>query len=136
MQQLYKGSLLALATVLTLKTTAQLGPLDLTFATDGIFESDLGGGTPQGRAVALQPDGKIVMAGRGNLTGMWFDWLVIRLTTDGVLDTTFSGDGIASSGWSAANDQAQRVEIQSDGKILIAGFHYDGAIGIPMVVRL
>lgn len=115
---------------------AQLGPLDMTFGVNGVFANDLGGGTAMGHAVALQPDGKIVMAGSGNQVGPWFDWVVIRLTIDGALDPTFSGDGIVTSGWNTSNEQAHRVAVQADGKILIAGWHYNGAINAPMVMRL
>lgn len=67
--------------------------------------------------LALQPDGKIVIAGD---TGSSF--ALIRYTSSGSLDTTFSGDGKASYGQGLPN----AVLIQPDGKIVAAGTQSNG----------
>jgi uncharacterized delta-60 repeat protein len=109
---------------------------------DGSFDSSFGGrkgyvitnhgGAGDGAsAVALQPDGKIVVAGGAWNTGTSSDFAVIRYTTSGALDTTFGGTGIvttdflsvASPGYpySYTVDSADSVMLQSDGKIVAAG---------------
>src|SRR6202162_1055261 len=66
---------------------AQAGHLDRTFGTNGIFTLSLA--NSQANAVALQSDGKIVVAGQlGNKSGL------IRLSTNGSLDNTFGSGGV------------------------------------------
>ena len=71
-------------------------------------------------SVAVQADGKIVVAGQGNYDG-FTDFLVVRLTTSGSLDLGFSGNGFASAWVSTFENDAQKVLIQPDGKIVVVG---------------
>jgi uncharacterized delta-60 repeat protein len=74
-----------------------------------------------GRAVALEPDGKIIVAGQANLNGG--DFLVVRFNYDGTLDSTFGpGTGYVTTDFgSGAYDNANAVLLQPDGKIVAAG---------------
>jgi Domain of unknown function (DUF5122) beta-propeller len=62
------------------------GDLDTSFSGDGRQITDFGGGE-SGFGVAVQVDGKIVVAGSGD-----GDFAVARYNLDGSLDTSFSGD--------------------------------------------
>src|SRR5205085_1470565 len=68
------------------------GSLDSTFGIGGIITTDFAGSYDQATAVALQSDGKIVVAGEA-YTGASYDFALARYTTTGVLDTTF-GPGL------------------------------------------
>jgi uncharacterized delta-60 repeat protein len=92
------------------------GSLDTGFNTDGKQTVDFGGGLDVGNEIDLQPDGRIVIAGTNGA-----DFAVARLTTNGSLDTTFDTDGKVTTDISA-NDTANSVAIQPDGKIVAAGF--------------
>ena len=70
--------------------------------------------------VALQPDGKIVVVGN-NANPANVDIRVCRFNTNGTLDTTFDGDGIADTPIGSSTDAAFAVQIQPDGKILVSG---------------
>jgi len=70
--------------------------------------------------MAIQDDGKIVIVGHTK-SSSYFLILVIRLNSDGSLDTTFSTDGIYVAGLGALDDYAEGVAIQPDGKILVVG---------------
>ena len=72
-------------------------------------------------ASALQPDGKIVLGGYGSC-GTSVCFAVIRYTEDGVLDTAFNGNGKVVTPFGASNSYISAVEIQSDGKIVAAGY--------------
>ena len=68
------------------------GTLDTSFDTDGIVTTDIAGGTTDsGNAVAIQTDGKIVVAGT-SLIGGDNDFVVVRYNPNGSLDTSFNTD--------------------------------------------
>ncbi|MGI9166061.1 MAG: hypothetical protein ACR2G5_06710 [Pyrinomonadaceae bacterium] len=66
-------------------------------------------------ALALQPDGRIVVTGAAD-GGR--DSVVVRYNLDGTLDSTFASGGIAHFGGSAPRSD---VALQEDGKIVVAG---------------
>ncbi len=88
------------------------------------------------RAVSIkqQNDGKIVMAGNG-YNGSDTDFSVIRLNSDGSLDTSFNSSGNAMLGFGAA-DTATSMQILSDGKIVVSGYSSIGGNEDYSVVRL
>lgn len=93
------------------------GTLDTSFDGDGRATSSVGF---EATDVALQADGKIVVVGSGENTGQGF--VVVRYKTDGALDSTFSGDGVQTTNFSAdSNDAARGLALQDDGKIVVAG---------------
>ncbi len=89
------------------------GTLDATFGDAGIVATDI---APSGAyAIALQADGKIVVAGGGRR------FALVRYTPDGTLDPTFDGDGVVTTNFNPYYDLAYAVAIQADGKIVAAG---------------
>jgi uncharacterized delta-60 repeat protein len=101
--------------------SAAAGSLDTSFGIGGIVTTPIGSSNDSIRAAALQSDGKIVVAG-ASINGANFDFAVGRYRVNGSLDTDFATDGKAitpiSSGW----DGAAAVDLQADGKIMVAGF--------------
>src|SRR5260221_460199 len=92
------------------------GALDPSFSGDGYVFTDFAGDADQADAVLIQPDGKIVAAGRAKVGGD-YDFAVARYNPDGSLDTTFSGDGKATVGF-GGDDAAMDIARQSDGKLV------------------
>jgi uncharacterized delta-60 repeat protein len=79
-------------------------------------------------ADAIQPDGKIVIAGtryNGGGPNYW-DFAVSRYNADGSLDTTFGGTGTVYTDLSGQSDQPHSVVIQADGKIVVGGIGGNG----------
>jgi len=104
-------------------TTPQAGSLDTTFNTNGKVTTPIGSGSGA-NAIAIQTDGKIVVAGNaGNGTNT--DFALARYNTDGSLDTTFDTDGIVTTPIGSDNDFAYAIAIQTDGKIVVAGDAYN-----------
>ena len=101
------------------------GALDPTFGSGGKVSVAVGSSTDYVGAVALQADGKIVVAG-GSYNGTNYDIAVARFTAAGVLDNTFGTGGKVISAISGANEGAYGVVIQPDGRIVIAGFSNSG----------
>ena len=95
------------------------GGLDFNFASGGV-QTHLGIGASQGRAVAIQSDGKIVVAGFTN-NGTKNVPALVRYLSTGALDTTFGTGGLATMPLDGTNEQLYAVAIQSDGKIVAAG---------------
>jgi uncharacterized delta-60 repeat protein len=109
----------ALACVLVLAIAASAntpGTLVATFGTNGIVTVNVGPGNDFGFGIAVQPDDKIVVAGQTGGT----DFAVVRLTPQGALDPTFSGDGKLTTDLGGV-DGAADVALQPDGKIVVAG---------------
>lgn len=80
-----------------------------------------------GQALAIQADGKIVIAGTHRLTLGESDFIVARFNSNGSLDATFDGDGFSGTTL-ASFDTARALAISSDGKIVLAG-ESDGGTG-------
>ena len=95
------------------------GTLDGTFS-GGKVTTDRGG-VEQANAVAIQSDDKIVVAGISGPPGD-FDWAVARYSAiDGSPDTSWSPDGWRETDFGAAQEYANDIAIQPDGKIVVAG---------------
>jgi uncharacterized delta-60 repeat protein len=113
------------------------GSLDTTFGTNGkkTISFDLGGNDRNqdvATCVKIQPDGKIVIGGYAQRSTGNFDYAIVRLNTDGSLDTTFSNDGKATVAFDfggSGNDRATSMVIQPDGKIILAGFSQSSGAG-------
>ena len=93
---------------------AQAGSLDRTFGNNGIVSTSM----RTAYAVAIQSDGKIVLAGYG-VTNSQAGGMLTRLNTDGSLDASFGSGGVAELGFAYFGLFA--MAIQSDGKIVVAG---------------
>lgn len=105
------------------------GSLDTTFSGDGIdtihFTDAFGSELASANAVAIQTDGRIVVAGSSN-----GDFVLARYHSDGNLDTQFSTDGIVTTSFStASSDNTFDLAIQADGKIVAVGTS-DGAFAL------
>ncbi|MCL4699367.1 MAG: hypothetical protein KJ023_20310, partial [Burkholderiaceae bacterium] len=99
-------------------------------AGNGVAAVPMAGGDDVNLAsVAVQPDGRILVAGAGRVgVSGRFDMLVARLHANGTLDTGFAGGtGIGRFDHAAWNDGATQVLVQADGSILLAGSLADGS---------
>lgn len=103
------------------------GSLDSSFDIDGRVTTTFGTPHAWGHSVAIQPDGKILVAG-SSYDGLRSNYALVRYNSNGSLDTSFDGDGkvlsLIANGYSFAEnfDYARySVAIQNDGKILVAG---------------
>jgi uncharacterized delta-60 repeat protein len=92
------------------------GTLDPTFGSGGKRVIDFGTDDESVYGAALQPDGKIVLAGDSRLQPA-----VVRLKANGALDTSFDGDGRKLFSWGAIGRVTAAV-VAPNGKILLGGF--------------
>jgi uncharacterized delta-60 repeat protein len=101
------------------------GTLDTSFGDGGAVVTDLGG-DDKAAAVAVQPDGKIVLAGRGVNEGD--DWTLLRYNADGELDDSFGDGGIVSTDPTGGEDYATGIVVQQDGGIMLGGVAQIGSV--------
>jgi uncharacterized delta-60 repeat protein len=101
------------------------GNLDPTFGTGGIVFTPVGPSLDYARGVAVQPDGKIVVAGTGDFPPNYSaDFAIARYTITGALDSSFGTAGIVITALSPSFENAAAVALQSDGRIVVAGNAY------------
>ena len=103
------------------------GSIDTSFAYGSGFDGAI-------RSTAIQSDGKILVGGEfTNYNGTGAS-KIIRLNTDGSVDSSFvTGTGFSSNGYSAVLS----IAIQSDGKILVGGyFHVYNETPARRIIRL
>ena len=120
------------------------GTLDTNFGTDGIVTTDFNGQNDVVYALAIQPDGKIVVAGfsstRGTATSTIFvdayqanpiifgsgltvfDFALARYDQSGKLDTSFGNGGMVTTAVGDNASVARAIALQADGKIVVAGY--------------
>ena len=109
------------------------GSLDASFTGPGsaaagkfILPTGAGPGDNGATAIALQPDGKIIVAGGCFKTGTDYDFCIARLNPNGSRDSSFVGPGGAGNGFfplslGPSSNYAFAVVLQPDGKIVLAG---------------
>ena len=115
------------------------GALDPSFGGDGIVTTSVGA-YDAALGVAVQPDGRIVVAGStaGDGSGTDVDVLVLRYLADGSLDPSFGTGGVVRTDVDGSIDIAAGLALLPDGRIVVGGTAYrngDVADGDLLVAR-
>jgi uncharacterized delta-60 repeat protein len=97
------------------------GSFDASFGNGGFVSTDFGG-TEATFALAVQPDGKIVAAGRATTLHSLTpgDFAVVRYNPNGSRDSSFGADGKVRTDFGGTED-ALDLALQPDGKIVVVG---------------
>lgn len=96
------------------------GSLDYSFGNSGIVTTAISFAPDTARSIALQGDGKILLAGYYVNSGE-IDFAMVRYNTDGLLDVSFGTGGKVVSDIGTGDDYGYSVAVQQDGKILLGG---------------
>jgi uncharacterized delta-60 repeat protein len=96
------------------------GRLDNRFGRDGITITDFAHGADAAFAIAIQSDGRLVVAGETGPAGDT-TFALARYEPIGMPDTTFSRDGKQTTNFDPGGGSARGITLQHDGKIVIAG---------------
>ena len=98
------------------------GTPDAGFGSNGIVTTDFFGHGDVANAVAVQPDGKIVVAGFAvDAAGINGDFALARYNVNGTLDTSFGTNGLVTTDLGTQSDDPRALAIQPDGRIVVAG---------------
>ncbi len=100
------------------------GTLDSSFGTDGKVTIVFNATNSQANSLILEPDGKILIGGGtgGEAEGTSVDFALVRLLSDGSLDSAFAEDGKGVTDF-GLNETSTHIALQS-GKIILAGTSY------------
>jgi len=114
----------------------QNGLIDLSFGSSGIALAAIGDYDSESSALALQNDGRIIVAGETYQDGK-FVLTLAKFDTNGALDSTFGEGGSVLTTMTTANGYASSLAIQADGKILTAGaVETAGSVSAFGIVRI
>ncbi|MEZ6107154.1 MAG: LamG-like jellyroll fold domain-containing protein, partial [Pirellulaceae bacterium] len=118
---------------IALARVTSAGVLDATFGSGGVVTTSGLTGEFTGIDLKLQADGKIIVVGTIN-DGADDDFAVLRFNTNGTLDTSFSGDGLATYDGGFA-DTLSGVFVTDAGQIVAVGTSNDGTQDRATVIR-
>ncbi|MEP6873426.1 MAG: hypothetical protein ABI887_03605 [Burkholderiales bacterium] len=106
------------------------GAIDTTFGTAGKVVTAVGNGADQANAMALQADGKLVVAGSVDESPKGKSFALARYNADGSLDAGFGSGGKVITSFGSAVDEAFAVVVQPDGKIVAGGHTLSATRGL------
>jgi uncharacterized delta-60 repeat protein len=98
------------------------GTIDTSFGVDGWTVVDLDGSTDTLRDLAVQADGGMLLAGEGffpNSSGTR-DFAIVRLDSDGALDSAFGSNGVARVSIDTF-DEAAAIGLLAGGDVILGG---------------
>ncbi|MBW3544439.1 MAG: DUF4843 domain-containing protein, partial [Bacteroidetes bacterium] len=102
------------------------GKLDASFGNAGLIVTDFEGGDDRARAITIQPDGSILVAGYAH-NGSNYNFALVRYLSNGSLDSSFGDDGKVRTPFvENRNAFGRAVDLQENGKIVVAGEAYNG----------
>lgn len=130
------GKVLAVGQTTVVRYNAD-GTVDTSFGTNGQVVANFGTGGERLYAVAVQPDGRILIAGaREDNVGLPAndDFAMMRLEADGTLDASFGTGGVVTTDFHGRIDAAYDVLVQPDGAIVLAGVALDAAVNADFAV--
>ena len=116
------------------------GTIDTTFNGSGITVQNNaagGSGDDSGNAIAVDSQGRILVAGSSTTSAGDTDMVVWRFKADGTLDTTFNGSGLVVNNGAAGgngDDSGKAIAVDSQGRILVTGSSKNIAGDTDMVV--
>jgi uncharacterized delta-60 repeat protein len=96
------------------------GAIDVSFGNNGRITYAFTETSEHARAVAVHPNGRILVAGFAE-GGAGVTFGLFRLTASGALDASFSGDGFATISFPGCGDWAMAVDVMADGRAVVAG---------------
>lgn len=107
---------------------------DATFGSNGIVTTDISGFDDVLEDVLVQPDGKIIAVGHAIVQSQK-QFYVMRYLPSGAPDNSFGMGGKATVTVSNLHNDAKALALQTDGKIMVAGFYRNNSYNDPVVVR-
>jgi len=112
------------------------GTLDNSFGISGKVTTDIGGGPDYANEIALETDGKIILAGYSYNGSMYNNTALVRYNSNGTIDNTFGTNGKSVTTIGNYDNGASSMALQTDGKIIISGWTTNSGDNEMTVARL
>ncbi|MCB0417201.1 MAG: hypothetical protein H6617_11800 [Bdellovibrionaceae bacterium] len=106
------------------------GSPDTTFDSDGFATYAVTTGDDTARAVTLDDVGRVLVAGQTEA-----DVAILRLKSNGALDTGFDTDGMRVVSITSGTDVATSLKVRSGGEILAGGVARQGSTSDAMLIQ-
>jgi uncharacterized delta-60 repeat protein len=97
------------------------GTVDSAFSQDGNVTQAIGPQNEYITAAAIQPDGRLLLAGWGTGTSGTIDFVLARYLPDGTLDPSFGNGGTTITPVGSGDDRAYGLRLLPDGRFLVVG---------------
>ena len=108
------------------------GAVDSAFGTAGFVRVDIAGRSDDTTAIAVQPDGRIVLGGMALVNAVGAsDFALARLQANGALDAGFGNGGTLTVNIGGAFDSAAAMALQADGAVVLVGRTATGGGATP-----
>ena len=113
------------------------GTYDMSFGTGGWTYLDFYGGNAGCSAMVAEPDDDLILAGLAYIyAGASYQTIALaKLLSDGTPDNTFGDNGIDTSFFGITTLGCNDIALQTDNKIVIAGYHYEGSQSSYLLAR-
>ena len=105
------------------------GSIDNKFGNNGTIYTSFGQNADYGQDIAIQSNGKIIVAGSTQQPGTSGDFALARYHSNGSLDSTFGVFGKVVSSFRNGNDIATSMILQKDDKIILYGKSFNSMTG-------
>lgn len=121
-------ALLVIATFICPFSAYAAVELDVAFGTDGLVSTDFGAGGMGDyvKSITIDSQDRLVAAGYC-WNGSDMDFALARYKSDGTLDADFGINGLVSTDFRSSSDYGYAVEIDNQGRILVAGYCWTGS---------
>jgi len=116
------------------------GTLDTSFASQGfVVHHGAAGGSSNdiGYGIALDSNGRILVAGYSNNGTPNQDMAIWRYNADGTVDTTFASQGFVvhdDAAGGSGNDYGEAIVLDASGRILVGGRSVNGTLNYDMAI--
>ncbi len=111
------------------------GTLDSSFGAGGIVKSYINSSSCVGNSLNFQSDGKILLAGNAVNGSSYSDFAIVRYDSTGTLDNSFGIGGMVTTPIGTNYSNVFSLSIQTDGKIVLGGYAYNGSKTDMAIVR-
>lgn len=110
------------------------GTVDATFGDHGHVIAAIGNGADEVHAMALQADGRLLVAGSVDESPKGRSFALARFNADGSLDASFGQGGQVVTSFGSQSDEAFAIAVQPDGRIVLGGHTATATRGIDFAL--
>lgn len=133
MKNRFTQTLAIALSIFTLTVKAQTTS-DPSFGNNGVVITPIQLGDDVANDIIRQPDGKLIVTGNGIIQSH-HQFMILRYQANGIIDSTFGVNGKATATIGVVHNYAKAAVLQSDGKIVVAGYFDNNFYNDAVIIR-